>query len=89
MDAEETSLRRLDRNAEQLAFEGPRGSRLSGCNTLSTKVSAVLANTEARMRPTHSYSGHHFVQRVARRREAQSVSDADHVDGISEPACRS
>ena len=50
MDAEETSVRRLDRNAEQEAFEG-RGAR--ACQVaahLSTEVCAVLANTEASMR---------------------------------------
>src|SRR4029450_5337481 len=31
---------------------------------LSTEVRAVLANTEAPMRPTRSYSGQHLVQRL-------------------------
>src|SRR5438876_12414546 len=67
MDAEETSVRRLDRNAEQSACEG-RGAR--ACQVaahLSTEVRAVLANTEAPMRPTRSYRGQHLVQGVVHR----------------------
>src|SRR6476659_2312991 len=67
MDAEETSVRRLDRNAEQQAFEG-RGAR--ACQVaahLSTEVRAVLANTEPPMRPARSYRGQHLVQGVVHR----------------------
>jgi hypothetical protein len=67
MDAEETSVRRLDRNAEQQTFEG-RGAR--ACQVaahLSTEVRAVLANTEASMRPTRSYRGQHLVQGMVHR----------------------
>ena len=67
MDAEETSVRRLDRNAEQQAFEG-RGARTCQVAAhLSTEVRAVLANTEAPMRPTRSYRGQHLVQGVMHR----------------------
>src|SRR5712692_3167238 len=56
MDAEETRVLGLDRDAEQLAL---RGRRVRACwiaAHLSTEVRAILANTEAPMRSTRSYS---------------------------------
>src|SRR5262245_8003607 len=67
MDTEETSVLRLDRNAEQSAFEGRPGRARRTAAGLSTEVRAVLANTEAPMRPTRSYSGQHVVQGVMHR----------------------
>src|SRR6266853_625013 len=67
MDAEETSVRRLDRSAKQQAFEG-RGARTCQVAAhLSTEVRAVLANTEAPMPPARSYRGQHLVQGVVHR----------------------
>src|SRR5437016_4315434 len=64
MDAEETCVLWLDRNTEQQAFSG-RGARARRVAAhLSAEVRAVLANTEAPMRPTRSYSGQHLVQGV-------------------------
>src|SRR5260370_7381354 len=64
MDAEETRVLGLDRDAEQLALRG-RGVRACWIAAhLSTEVRAILANTEAPMRPTRSYSGQHLVQGV-------------------------
>src|SRR5437867_3634683 len=67
MDAEETSVRRLDRNAEQETFEGRRARACQVAAHPSTEVRAVLANTEAPMRPTRSYRGEHLVQGVVHR----------------------
>src|SRR2546426_8030561 len=67
MDAEETSVRRLDRNAEQSACEGRGARAFRVAAHLSTEVRAVLANTEAPMRPTRSYRGQHLVQGVVHR----------------------
>src|SRR5882672_11933366 len=67
MDAEETSVRGLDQNAEQEAFEGRRARACQVAAHLSTEVRAVLANTEAPMRPTRSYRGQHLVQGVVHR----------------------
>src|SRR6476659_4569545 len=67
MDAEETSVRRLDRNAEQQAFKGRGARACQAAAHLSTEVRAVLANTEAPMRPTRSYRGQHLVQGVVHR----------------------
>src|SRR5947208_5165076 len=67
IDAEKTRVLWLDRDAEQLALRG-RGAR--ACQVaahLSTEVRAVLANTEAPMRPTRSYRGQHLVQGVVHR----------------------
>src|SRR5260221_9759251 len=67
MDAEETRVLGLDRDAEQLALRG-RGVRACWIAAhLSTEVRAILANTEAPMRPTRSYSGQHLVQGVVHR----------------------
>src|SRR5438132_494575 len=56
IDAEKTRVLWLDRDAEQLALRG-RGVRDCWIAAhLSTEVGAVLANTEAPMRPTRSYS---------------------------------
>jgi hypothetical protein len=64
MDAEKTRVLWLDRDAEQLALRG-RGVRACWIAAhLSTEVCAVLANTEAPMRLTRSYSGQHFVQHL-------------------------
>src|SRR5262245_8204713 len=64
MDAEETCVLRLDRDAEQQAFKcrGARARQIAA--DLSTEVYAILANTEAPMRPTRSHSGQHLVQGV-------------------------
>ena len=70
MGAEETSVVRLDRQAEQEAFEG-RLARLSSSRSTFLHreyASAVLAHTKVLMCScTRSYSGQHMVQGVARR----------------------
>jgi hypothetical protein len=67
MDAEKTRVLWLDRDAEQLALRG-RGVRACWIAAhLSTEVGAIVANTEAPMRPTRSYSGQHLVQGVVDR----------------------
>src|SRR6202030_4513170 len=64
MNAEETSVLRLDRTPKQLAFEGRPGRARRAAACFTAEVGAVLANTEVPMRPTCSYSGEHVVQRV-------------------------
>ncbi len=59
MDAEETSIVRLDRCAEQEACRR--------AVHLSIEVRAVLAHTKVLMRTTRSYSGQHVVQGIAHR----------------------
>jgi hypothetical protein len=54
VDAEETSVLRLDRNAEQQAFKSRPGRAL--------EILAVLANTEVPMFPTRRYRGQHATQ---------------------------
>ena len=67
IDAEKTRVLWLDRDAEQLALRG-RGVRDCWIAAhLSTEVGTVLANTEAPMRSTRSYSGQHLVQGVVYR----------------------
>jgi hypothetical protein len=67
MDAEETSVVRLDRQGEQEAFEGrsARSRRVAG--HFSAEVGTVLADTKVPMRSTRRYSGQHAVQGVAHR----------------------
>src|SRR5215510_16086456 len=67
MDAEETRVLWLDRNAKQYAFRRRAEHACKVAAHLSTEVRAVLANTEAPMRPTRSYSGQHLVQGVVHR----------------------
>ena len=67
MDAEESSVVRLDRYAEQQAFEGRSARARRVAVHFFTKVRAVLAHTEVPMRSTGSYSGQHVVQGVAHR----------------------
>jgi len=64
INAEETSILRLDRNAEQEAFEGRPGRARRAAACFIPEVGAVLANTEVPMRPARSYSAEHPVQRV-------------------------
>jgi hypothetical protein len=59
VDAEETSVLRLDRNAEQQAFESRPGRAL--------EILAVLANTEVPMFPTRRYRGQHATQGAVHR----------------------
>src|SRR5512132_1074534 len=67
MDAEKTRVLWLDRDAEHLALRG-RGVRACWIAAhLCTEVGAIVANTEALMRPTRSYSGQHLVQGVVHR----------------------
>jgi hypothetical protein len=67
MDAEETCVLWLDRDAEQLTFGG-RGARDCWVAApLSTEVRAILANPEAPMRPTRSYRGQHLMQGLVHR----------------------
>jgi hypothetical protein len=67
MDAEETCIRWLDRDAERLTFGG-RGARDSWVAApLSTEVRAILANPEAPMRPPRSYHGQRLMQGVVHR----------------------
>src|SRR6266511_2516123 len=67
IDAEKTRALWLDLDAEQLALRG-RGVRACWIAAhLSTEVGAIVANTEALMRPTRSYSGQHLVQGVVHR----------------------
>ena len=67
MNAEETSVLRLDRNPKQLAFEGRPGRARRAAACFTAEVGAVLANTEVPMRPTRSYRGQHLVQGVVHR----------------------
>jgi hypothetical protein len=67
MDAEKTRVLWLDRDAEQLAL---RGREVRACwiaAHLYTEVGAIVANTEAPMRPTRSYTGQHLAQGVVHR----------------------
>ena len=66
MDAEETSLVRLYRQAEQKALEG-RSARSRRAVHVSTEVRAVLAHTKVPMRSTRRYSSQYVVQSVAHR----------------------
>jgi hypothetical protein len=74
MDAEETSVVRLDRYAEQQAFEGRSARARRVAVHFSTEVRAVLAHTKVPMRSTRSYSGQHMVAtaiaRIVKRRRA-------------------
>jgi len=67
MDAEETSVLWLDRNAEQQAFESRPGRARGAAAGFSTEVRAILANTEVPMQPARSYRGQHLVQGVVHR----------------------
>jgi len=67
MGAEETSVVRLDRQAEQEAFEGRSARSRRVAVHFSTEVRAVLADTKVPMRSIRSYSGQHMVQGVAHR----------------------
>src|SRR4249919_1367690 len=67
MNAEETSVLRLDRNPKQLAFEGRPGPARRAAASFTTEVGAVLANTEAPMRSTCSHRGQHLMQGVMHR----------------------
>ena len=67
MGAEETSVVRLDRQAEQEAFEGRSARSRRVAVHFSTEVRAVLADTKVPMRSIRSYSGQHVVQGVAHR----------------------
>ncbi len=67
MDAEETSVVRLYRYAEQEASEGrPVHARRVAVHSF-TEVRAVLAHTKVPMCSTRSYSVQHLVQGVAHR----------------------
>jgi hypothetical protein len=67
MDAEETCVLWLDRDAEQLTFWGRAARDCWVAAPLSTEVSAILANPEAPMRSTRSYRGQHLMQGVVHR----------------------
>ena len=67
MDAEETSVVRLDRYAEQEALEGRSARARRVAVRFSTEIRAVLAHTKVLMCSTLSYSGQHVVQSVAHR----------------------
>ena len=67
MDAEETSVLRLDRNAEQQAFESRPGRARWAAVGFSIEVLAVLANTEVPMCPTRSYRGQHAAKGAVHR----------------------
>ncbi len=67
MDAEETNVLRLHRNAEQQAFEGRPVRARRAAAGFSTEVPAVRANAEVSMRPTRRYRGQHVAQGVAHR----------------------
>src|SRR5271166_1732846 len=67
MDAEETNVLRLYRNAEQQAFEGRPGRARRAAAGFFTEVPAVRANTEVPMRPTRRYRGQHVAQGAAHR----------------------
>src|SRR5882672_8862121 len=86
MDAEETRVRGLDQNAEQEAFEGRRARACQVAAHLSTEVRAVLANTEAPMRPTRSDRGQHLVQGLVHRGLRFGV---ERVDGAQQNFQRS
>jgi len=60
MHAEETSVVRLDRYAEQEASEGRPVDARGVAVRFSTEVRAVLAHTKVPMCPTRSYSGQHL-----------------------------
>jgi hypothetical protein len=67
MDTEETSVLRLDRNAEQQAFESRPGRARWAAVGFSIEVLAVLANTEVPMFPTRRYRGQHATQGAVHR----------------------
>ena len=67
MDAEETGVRQLDRNAEHQTFKGRKGLTRGAATRFSTEVSAVLANTEMPMLPARNYGGQHMEHGVAHR----------------------
>ncbi len=67
MDAEETSVLRLDRNAEQQAFESRPGRAHWATVGFSIEILAVLANTKVPMCPTHSYHGQHATEGAVHR----------------------
>ena len=67
MDAEEAGFLRLDRNAEQQAFESRMGRARWGAASFPTEVLAVLANTEVPMCPTRRYRGQHATQGAVHR----------------------
>ena len=67
MDAEETSVVWLDRQAEQEAFEGRSAQVRRVAGHFSAEVGTVLADTKVPMRSIRSYSGQHVVQGVAHR----------------------
>ena len=67
MDAQETCVLWLDRDAEHLTFGG-RGARDCWVAApLSTEVRAILANPKAPMRPTRSYHGQRLMEGVVHR----------------------
>ena len=67
MGAEETGVVRLDRQAEQEAFEGRSARSRRVAVHFSTEVRAVLADTKVPMRSIRSYNGQYVVQGVAHR----------------------
>jgi hypothetical protein len=67
MGAEETSVVRLDRQAEQEAFEGRSARSRRVAVHFSTEVRAALAYTKVPMRSTRNYSGQHVVQGITHR----------------------
>jgi len=78
MGAEETYVLWLDRDAEQLTHRsrGARDCRVAA--PFSTEIRAILANPEARMRPTRSYRGQHLMQGLVHR---SSLFRVERVDG--------
>src|SRR6516165_6501128 len=67
MDAEETCVLWLDRDAEQLTFGGQGARDCWVAAPFSTEVRAILANPEAPMRPTRSYRAQQLMQGLAHR----------------------
>jgi hypothetical protein len=67
VDAEETCLLWLDRDAGQSTFRGRGAHDCWVAARVSTKVRAILANPEAPMRPIRSYRGQHLMQGLVHR----------------------
>jgi hypothetical protein len=67
MDAEETGVLRLDRSAEQQAFESRLGRARWAAASFFTEVLAVSANTEVPMCSTRRYRGQHAAKGVVHR----------------------
>src|SRR6516162_3892056 len=67
MDAEQTSVFRLDRYTEQAASEDRLARARRVAVSFCTEIRTVLAHAKVLMRSTRSYSGQYVVQSVAHR----------------------